>query len=128
MELPVLERIRSLGRQSFVELIAEVYKGEGYLVEQTGGERANGGYDLVLLRENASVLVQCRHWLVDQVGVPPVRALAGAMQKVGATGGVFVTTGGFSKPAQKLAIRMAIQVVDGQALIRRFSGDQKQAA
>src|SRR5256885_15946271 len=105
MEPPVLERIRSLGRQSFVELIAEVYKGEGYLVEQTGGERANGGHDLVLLRENASVLVQCRHWLVGQVGVPPLCALGGAMEKGGPTGGAVVSTGGFYQPVQKLPIR-----------------------
>jgi restriction endonuclease Mrr len=119
-ELPTLKRIRRLSRGAFVDAIAEIYRGEGYLVEQAA-TRIDGGYDLVLLRE-ASVLVQCKHWLVDQVGVAPLRELARAMQKVGATGGVFVTTGAFTKPARAFAIGMAIELVDGQALVRRFSG------
>src|SRR5712671_2227249 len=119
-ELPLLERIRRLTWQAFEDLIAEHYRGEGYLVEQTSRGRADGGYDLVLLREKTSVLVQCKHWLVYQVGVPCVRELAGAMHKVGATGGVFVTSGAFTKPAREFATGMAIELVDGEALVRRF--------
>jgi restriction system protein len=119
-----LEGIRRLGRQAFVDVIAEVYRTEGYLVEQVRRGRANAGYDLVLLRET-SVLVQCEHWLVDWVGVAPVRELAAAMHKVGATGGVFVTTGAFRKTAREFAASMAIELVDGQALRRRFSGSKK---
>ncbi len=125
-ELPVLERIRRLSWQDFEDFIAEVYRGEGYHVEQAARGRADGGYDLVLLRENTSVLVQCKHWLVYQVGVPRVRELAGAMQKVGATGGVFVTTGVFTKPAKQFATGMPIELVDGEALIRRVSGAPEQ--
>jgi restriction endonuclease Mrr len=125
-ELPTLKRIRRLTRGAFVDAIAEIYRGEGYLVEQAA-TRIDGGYDLVLLRE-ASVLVQCKHWLVDQVGVAPVRELARAMQKVGATGGVIFTTGAFTKAARELATSVAIELVDGKALARRFSGSQKPAA
>jgi len=120
-ELPLLERIRRLSWQAFEDLIAEHYRGLGFLVEQTARGRADGGYDLVLLREKISVLVQCKHWLVYQVGVPRVRELAGAMHKVGATGGVFVTTGAFTKPAKDFAIGMDIQLVDGEALVQQFS-------
>ena len=126
-ELPVLERIRRLSWQDFEEFIAEIYRGEGYHVEKTGGGRADGGYDLVLLRENISVLVQCKHWLTYQVGVPRIRELAGAMQKVGATGGVFVTTGAFTQPARQFATGMPIELVDGKALVRRLSLGQEQA-
>src|SRR2546423_10097082 len=91
-ELSILERIRRLSWQALEEFVAEICRREGYLVEKTGGGRGDGGYDLVLLREKTSVLVQCKHWLVFQVGVPKVRELAGAIHKVGATGGVFVAT------------------------------------
>jgi restriction system protein len=121
---PVLERFRKLSRQAFEDAIAAIYRGEGYLVEPAAHGPDDRGYDLVLLREN-SVLVRCKHWRVDQVGVPPVRELAAGMHKVGATGGVFVTTGAFTKPAREFAVSKAIQLVDGEALIRRFSGDQK---
>jgi restriction system protein len=125
-ELPVLERIRRLSWQDFEEFVADIYRGEGYLVEKTGGGRADGGYDLVLLRENISVLVQCKHWLVYQVGVARIRELAGAMQKVGATGGVFVTTGAFTQKARQFATGMPIELVDGKALVRRLSGGEEQ--
>jgi restriction system protein len=124
VERPILERIKRLSRQGFEDSIAQVYRGEGYLVEQATHSRADGGYDLVLLRET-SVLVQCKHWLDHQVGVAPLRELAAAMQKVGATGGVFVTTGAFTRPARAFAIGTAIELVDGQALVRRFSGSHK---
>jgi restriction system protein len=127
-ELPVLERIRRLSWQDFEDFVADIYRGEGYLVEKTGGGRADGGYDLVLLRERTSVLVQCKHWLVYQVSVPRVRELAGAIHKVGATGGVFVTTGAFTQPARQFAIGMPIELVDGKALVRRVSGSQELAA
>ena len=127
-ELPVLERIRRLSWQDFEDFVAEVYRGEGYHVEQAARGQADGGYDLVLLREKTSVLVQCKHWLVYQVGVPRIRELAGAMQKVGATGGVFVTTGAFTQPARQFATGMPIELVDGKALVRRLSGSQELAA
>jgi restriction endonuclease Mrr len=57
-----------------------------------------------------------------------VRALASAMRNVGATGGVCITTGNFTKPAREFAISMAIELVDGQALIRRFSKGIRKAA
>jgi restriction system protein len=125
-ELPLLERIRRLKWQDFEDFIAEVYQREGYLVEKTGGPRADGGYDLVLLREKTSVLVQCKHWLVYQVGVRQIRELAGAIHKVGATGGVFVTSGEFTNPAREFATGMAIELVNGEALVRRFSGGQEE--
>jgi len=118
-----LDAIRKLSRRAFEDSIAGIYRAEGYLVEQAADGRADGGYDLVLLREN-SVLVQCKHRLVDQVGVPRIRELAAAMNRVGATGGVFITTGAFTKSAREFAIREAIQLVDGEALIRRCPGAQ----
>jgi len=120
-------RIKRLSRRAFEDLIAEIYRGEGYLVERAAHGSPDREYDLILLRE-ASVLVQCKHWLVDQVGVAPVRRLAEAMQKVGATGGVIFTTGAFTKPARELGTSMAIELVDGEAIARRFSGGQQHTA
>lgn len=118
------QRIRKLSRQAFEEMIAEIYSGEGYLVEKAAPGSADAGYDLILLRET-SVLVQCKHWLDDQVGVAPVRQLAAAMQKVGAGGGVCVTRGAFTKAARALAAGAGIELIDGEALPRTFSTRQK---
>jgi restriction system protein len=115
-----LDRIRKFSPEAFRDFIAEIYRGEGYLVEQAARGRAAGTYDLVLLRET-SVLVQCKYWLVDQVGVAQVRELGRAMKKVGATGGVVITTGTFTKAARELAIGLAIELVDGPALTRQLA-------
>ena len=117
-EIPVLERIRRLSWQDFEQFVAEAYRHQGYHVEHTGGTHPDGGYDLVLLRDKASLLVQCKHWLAYQVGVPRVRELVGAMHKVGATGGILVTTGIFTAPAKQFAAGMPLQLVDGEALIK----------
>ncbi|TMC27688.1 MAG: hypothetical protein E6J32_10225 [Chloroflexi bacterium] len=116
-ELPVLERVKRLSWSAFEDLVAEVYRRKGFHVEQTPRGRADGGYDLVLLKEQDSILVQCKHWLVYKVGVPKVRELAGAMHKVGATGGVFVTTGAFTPAARQFANGLPIELVDGETLI-----------
>src|SRR2546423_3871200 len=109
-ELPVIERIRRLSWRAFEDFMAEAYRRRGFHVEQMARARADGGYDLVLLRENASILVQCKHWLAFHVGVPKVRELAGAMHKVGATGGIFVTTNTFTAAAKQFANGMSIEL------------------
>lgn len=126
-ELPVLERVKRLSWRAFEDLVAEVYRRQGFHVEQTARGRADGGYDLVLLKEQASILVQCKHWLIYQVGVPKVRELAGAMHKVGATGGVFVTTGTFTRAAQQFAKGLPIELVDGDTLLTWLAGNREQA-
>ena len=123
---PILQTIKKLSPKEFEQFVAEVYRREGYLVEQAGDGPPDNGYDLVLLRE-ASVLVQCRHWLIKQVGESQVRELANAMQRVGATGGVCITTGTFTKRATALAISFAIELVDGARLTRRFSSGDSHA-
>jgi len=117
-EIPVLERVRRLNWPDFEQFVAEAYRRQGFHVEHTGGTHPDGGYDLVLLRDKASLLVQCKHWLAYQVGVPRVRELVGAMHKVGATGAILVTTGFFTAPAKQFAIGMPIELVDGEGLIK----------
>jgi restriction system protein len=117
-EIPVIERVKRLSWPDFEQFVAEVYRRQGFHVEHTGGTQPDGGYDLVLLRDKASLLVQCKHWLAYQVGVPRVRELFGAMHKVGATGGILVTTGIFTGPAKQFAKGMPLQLVDGEALVK----------
>lgn len=127
-DLPMLERVKRLSWRAFEDFVAEAYRRQGFHVEQTAHGRADGGYDLVLLKVQASILVQCKHWLVHQVGVPKVRELAGAMRKVGATGGVFVTTGTFTRAAQQFATGLPIELVDGNTLIRWLPGTPEESA
>jgi restriction system protein len=115
-DLPFLERIRRLSWREFEALLADSYRGHGFHVEEKGGPKPDGGYDLVLLKENQLLLVQCKHWLVFQVGVPKVRELLGAVHKVNATGGILVTCGDFTSQAREFANGTPIELIDGAAL------------
>jgi len=125
-EIPVIERIKRLSWPDFEHFVAETYRRQGFHVEHTGGAHPDGGYDLVILRDKASLLVQCKHWLAYHVGVPRVRELLGAIHKVGATGGVLVTTGIFTTPAKQFAKGEPIELLDGEALVKLLAVPTRQ--
>lgn len=127
-EVSVLERIRRLSPEAFEDFMAEAYRRRGYLVEHAGSVGPDGGYDLVLLRDSQTLLVQCKQWLTWTVGVPRVRELVGAMRKVGASHGIFVTTGKYTGPARDFATGMPIELLDGDGLVRLLAPDSTVAA
>ena len=118
----MLDRIRRLDWLAFENFIGEVFRRRGYEVELAGGPEADGGYDILLHRETETALVQCKHWLTWKVSVGRVRELVGAVSKVGASRGIFVTTGTFSEPAKRFAQDMPLELIDGTALVAIASG------
>ena len=64
-----IETIRSISWQKFEELVGEAYRRKGYRVEESGGGGADGGVDIVLKKNGETLLVQCKHWRQDKVGV-----------------------------------------------------------
>lgn len=110
------ETIRALSWQDFEHLLGEVFRRQGYLVEQTGRNSPDGGIDLRLSRAQEQVLVQCKHWKVQQVGVRVVRELSGVVTSERATAGIVVTSGDFSADAKSFARTVPIRLVDGREL------------
>src|SRR5881394_1880446 len=60
---PAVE-IRSMKWLNMQLLLAEAFRLQGFLVKEIGGESA----DLVLLKEEHTYLVDCRHWRSSEVG------------------------------------------------------------
>ena len=113
-----LETIRALDWSDFERLVAEAYRRRGWRVEGNDGARGpDGGIDATLCRDGATVLVQAKHWRARRVGAPIVRELLGAVTAAGAERGIVVTSGTFSEPARQLAAGVAIELVDGAALL-----------
>ena len=54
-----LSRIKGLSWQEFERRVADVYRHQGFDVEETGGGGADGGVDLRLRRDGLTTLVQC---------------------------------------------------------------------
>jgi len=108
--------LRSLSWQEFEQLVGEAYRRQGYSVEETGGGGADGGVDLVLYRNGAKTLVQCKQWKAWKVGVKVVRELYGAVTAEKAAAGIVVTCGEFTREARDFAVGKPLQLVDGPAL------------
>ena len=78
-------------------LLAGYYREQGYTVDHCGtgatSSRFDGGIDLKLRKDEAYILVQCKHWNAKQVPHNAVHELMGLMVNEGATGAILVTSG-----------------------------------
>ncbi len=64
--------IRALSWREFEELVVEAFRREGYRVVENTKAGADGGVDIRLRKEGRLVLVQCKHWNSNRVGVSVV--------------------------------------------------------
>lgn len=102
-------------------ILADYYRAQGYAVDHcgTGNSRSrfDGGIDLKLRRDDAYILVQCKHWNAKQVPHNDVHQLIGLMVNEGATGAILVTSGEFTRAAVEAAVKHGhVQLVDGDDL------------
>ena len=102
-------------------MLADYYRAQGYAVDHCGTgntrSRFDGGIDLKLRRDDAYILVQCKHWNAKQVPHNDVHQLIGLMVNEGATGAILVTSGEFTRAAVEAAARQRhVQLVDGDDL------------
>ena len=115
------DALSRVGWDRLESLLAEHYTGEGYQVEHVGtggtGRRFDGGIDLKLRKDDAYILVQCKHWNAKQVPHNAVHELLGIMVNEGASGAILVTSGEFTRAAMEAATKQGhVQLVDGDAL------------
>jgi restriction system protein len=106
---PMRSNWRELEKQ-----IGRGFKERGFTVTGFGGSA--GGTDLALTRDGQRFLVQCKHWRKQEVNAAAVRELAEMLRTVGARGGYVITTGRFSREARELALKLRIQLIDGEGL------------
>ncbi|MDD5706944.1 MAG: restriction endonuclease [Kiritimatiellae bacterium] len=111
-----LQSLRSLSWREFEHLVGEAYRRQGYDVEETGGGGADGGIDLVLRGHGQTILVQCKQWRDQQVGVDKVRELFGVLSAEGASRAILVTSGRFTDEALSFKVGKPLTIVDGPAL------------
>ncbi len=104
------ERLRDGTPRRFEEVIAAIFRGNGYDVEITPASK-DGGYDLMAVQHTkitgANVyLVECKRYAPqNKVGVGVVRGLYGIVSSQDATKGVVTTTSSFTRGAQEFAER-----------------------
>ena len=115
--------VNSLSWQAFEHQVAEVYRKQGYSVEETGGGGSDGGVDLILHRKGQKTVVQCKRWRTYKVGVKPVRELFGVVTAEGADHAILITSGIYTNEALQFAEGKPLKLVDGAqfaVMLRQF--------
>jgi HJR/Mrr/RecB family endonuclease len=114
--------LRLLSAQEFEWLVGELFRREGWTVDETGRQEASdGNIDLELTRPGLRKIVQCKRWESWLVGIDEVREFAGTLLREGLRGsdGIFVTLSGFTQRARVEAKTIGVALVDNRELNER---------
>ena len=97
------QKLKSIDRRDFEELVAFLFENFGYEVELTGKTR-DGGRDIIALRKrevSIKYLIECkRPDPENKIGIRPVRELYGVKVDEGASKAILATTTYFTKEAR----------------------------
>jgi restriction system protein len=102
------EQLYSLAPRKFEELIAAIFRNNGFLVQLTP-ETRDGGVDIIAVQHSALTgesvnLIECKRYAKkNRVGIGVVQRLLGCVHEKRATKGILVTTSFFTKDAQRVA-------------------------
>jgi restriction system protein len=99
-----ISSLDSIEWDDFELVVGEIFRRQGYEVEINAGLGSDGGKDLTLRRDGKLRLVQCKRLqATNKVSVKAIREFYGLIVGEGATDGVFVTTGLYSRDAKEFA-------------------------
>ena len=114
-----LAEILKLTPAQFEEGVADLLQRLGYRSVQRVGGSGDLGVDITCQdKEGRSVVVQCKQYAGVRIGSKDIQTFIG-MQRVHheADRGIFVTTSEFTTPAQNLAERHGITLIDDKELL-----------
>ena len=126
--LRTIQDIHKLSSGAFEQTIADLFRRQGYRVDETGGT-GDGGVDLILRRHNdpdVAHLVQCKRYRSWKVGIQEVREFYGAMAAHRTScEGIFVTCGRYTSDARAFAADNPIRLIDGDELLRMLNSTNR---
>jgi len=111
--------LRLLNPTEFEWLVGEVFRREGWTVNETGREdEPDGNIDLDLTRNGQRMIVQCKAWKSMPVGVDQIRLFQGTLHRERLPGdcGIFVTLSRFTEQARKEAQKSGVTLIDNRDL------------
>jgi restriction system protein len=115
----LLTRIKECSPDFFEQLVVDLLLKMGYGGSRLDAGKAfkksrDGGVDGVIKEDKLGldeVFVQAKRWDEGQVGSKDIQAFVGALHGKKARKGVFITTSGFSKPAEEYAQNIQDKVI-----------------
>ena len=107
--------LQGLSWQEFEVLTAEIFREQGYSVENTV-EGADGGVDVIAKKKGEIYVIQCKHWN-SRVGVAIIREMAGIVAASGAAKGYVVASGGFTLDAIDFARSAGVELMAAEDIL-----------
>ncbi len=121
-----LESLSASGWRNFERLVGEAFRRQGYSVEENPHGGPDGGIDLVLGKEGRCILVQCKQWRRQQVGVATVREMYGLLLHHNADAVKIVTVGSYTDAARAFAEGKPLELISGDTLLAMIRALQQQ--
>ncbi|MDH5573524.1 MAG: restriction endonuclease, partial [Gammaproteobacteria bacterium] len=115
--------IDSMSWREFEMMVGEAFRQRGFKVKETPFG-PDGGVDLVLTKNDQKILVQCKHWKTQKVGVKTVRELYGVLVAESADEVNIVCSGEFTSDAFDFVKDKPIYLIDGNVLSELIQGVQ----
>jgi restriction system protein len=112
-----LRSLSAMDWREFEMLVGEAFRRQGYKVREIGLGGADGGIDLILHKDNATILVQCKQWRTKLVDVRVVREMYGLLMHHRADAVKIVAIGHYTDDAQRFVHGKPIELVSGDALL-----------
>jgi len=122
-----LESLSAPGWRNFERLAGEAFRRQGYVVEENHHSGPDGGIDLVLGKNGCRILVQCKQWRREQVGVAIVREMYGLLVHHHADAVKIVSTGAYTEAAAAFAADKPIELITGEQLLAMIRAVQPAA-
>jgi len=107
-----LEALRAMSWEDFAEALQAGYRRAGYDVK-----RIEGAADFELEKAGRVSLLSARRWKASMTGVEPLRELAAAGERRGASECLVVMAGGVSDRARAFLTEKGIRTVEGAELV-----------
>ncbi len=120
-----LEKLQTIDPIEFENLVKFLLTKMGFNASTTKAS-GDGGIDIIALNEQPIVggkyVIQCKRYASgNNIGEPTIRELFGVMHAENANKGILITTSDFSKQAVIFAQDKAIELINGNELMKLFA-------
>ena len=112
-----IQAIQELPWQELKDLVAEIYRCNGYIIMENSTFTNDPSVDIFLRKGANLYLLQCRYWLNRKLGLREVKNLFSLMHAKQASGVFLLATGIFSNEARNYAAGKPINLIDGIELV-----------
>lgn len=115
---PRINPIEKMSWREFELVISQFFKNQGYSVIENTSVGPDGGIDLRIKKNGKTILVQCKHWKSQKVGVQVIREQLGLQFSNLADGTIVVTSGTFTDEAIRFANENNVTLLGGSELLK----------